>query len=1852
MGKQPKPGFTWIERKPPLTEDEKYDLAKSEAQRLKRMEGYLADCAERLESPLQERDDQRIENLAGGLTKLRTFAIALLWQRIALNTACRAIKIKDQEFIPPRGTDKELTQKEKKGLGKEVYLSQSVAGLITGCPELSSSDEQVIRQQGHFIAQKTLKPPPIQNRLAGNELFLEALGIGHKGAHEEMFHIEVESPDSELFHAYHQCASVLLKQAKRVLWWNARDFRHVFCNEIDKGRKDYRNEKGEKKKNELKALANYIPLPDKVLSRRRVPPGLLFDLEEGVHIVPVLGQDVSRRAGVITPEHHPDYLRYVLYRCLASEKERDGDEKLWDLAKHGFPPVPLRRERIQQCNDWFEKIGDVPASDPTNRIADEVLTTDGNWLEMLHLLCRIKRGTPDRLVGSSMGSPISSQVKLGRWSRSVVDAYAIFSARECRPAQTHRMLAYLARPLRIHAAITTNPDSLLEDAFREAGRPLRSFDVEVDPDLPGLLPDYRQVRAQDSVVKVNIRAIRDPKMQQGSPRLADKLNFYRYIFPRFPEFSRPSQGEPDHYTPGGRLLVVGLLPRFSLLPGLMEHVVKEAIAAASHPEIKSALDWVRQRRLGHTDYSRADRRYLGELGEALTKMAECLKASKYKAYRNQLKQLQEILNPPDADSNQSPEEWLNRAEESIDRWTKDFWQNFRGEMANQGHGTGERGSHALRLKLLLEESADAFKSHIKPALEARAMHALAATLRKNRLSAQWAVANFRIYWVCDGEMEERIIRDRFEPIFDASSASSALSFDDVFCLVHTRRPDIFLYELYQETCLCLPPGGLGYQFVNYVPPDPMQPVSKHQGDVDAAVDDLRESLKAADPKTVPSLRKKSAGYRLIPLPASKERGKLIAAYGGRGFSNAAATAFEKLQGQRIDANECVWLELADFANPEELRTQIFTSIAYRKGVLRREHISLALGRDAPETALNQIAQKLEIQRERWVVFLYGRSLPGANAGWRSNEFWGKEEFKRLFPILKSLQKIGLNIVYFPPPASRVAAMGEYFALPKKESTKPTTDTEVAAAVLKKPRKSAASANLDPSEPNGGWSPLHHMGLSQIFAKVVEWLNEGTDPDEPVKRGGNLAPDRKRDRLRFLYALSQFRHSRHFSALSSEATYPCPRRFAESIGFDNDESRAARVRGWIEDLCKIGLIRYKHGWFVWIHWEFRVYIQHCLEKGLEPSGEPIGALKESLPEVFFKDDGDDEGRKVLAWKSRIHHWIAEWYFKAFLASRHPLPLRECLYHHLSALRASPHAELPTDARRRIGELAHEDDDARKQYEEKAQLGYQQQLARSAVLEIIKTLRIARPSIRFWFNQETADFIIGSTEAEVDSNVKPLAKTLDTIYKELNEEGFFEAVKLQIPWEQLNEELNSVALLLYTEAGTHLGFDLGAKEDVVIPSANPAIDKPAQETPEQMQHAAHRRYSTAVENVCSILNDEGLEENDVATLCHARDPGNCHFTLGKWLMGFTGNGESPTPILSPKQMNQVFQTVSFLLQLQVKRCKLFEAYLESRSKGSDGAEDFWPKEMHEEFDLESNAPRFQLIDRNWAQVCALASSVARLSGLLDPDNLDLQLRENVTSRALYGLALAHLRRFAEAHRRLDEAGAYLANSRAATYHAEWGVLALRRAEVYLLQSIDHYVTLPFTRGVESTIRKRLVHLDDAWADLERAGRFFGGETRSNWWWGRFHVIKLKVLAELEILRRDAHEVTGEPTIKGRIGPLARRARIHRFKQIRSTIVDGLALYPSDPYRNGKLLDTLLHMWQENGRASGCEGEIRKDLKNWYELNEATKVSKFVADALSLKEWSTLNPQDVDQDLAREFVKLTKQQFEKWLTETTPD
>lgn len=217
-----------------------------------------------------------------------------------------------------------------------------------------------------------------------------------------------------------------------------------------------------------------------------------------------------------------------------------------------------------------------------------------------------------------------------------------------------------------------------------------------------------------------------------------------------------------------------------------------------------------------------------------------------------------------------------------------------------------------------------------------------------------------------------------------------------------------------------------------------------------------------------------------------------------------------------------------------------------------------------------------------------------------------------------------------------------------------------------------------------------------------------------------------------------------------------------------------------------------------------------------------------------------------------------------------------------------------------------------------------------------------------------------------------------------------------------------------------------------------------------------------------------------------------------------------------------------------------------------------------------------------IYTLVTSITRY--VRDHDFLQI---ENTYIRTHYGVLLAELGRFKEAHRRLNEATGYLSKSSKAEDGLAWAVTELRRAETYLLQARAARRT--GQEEIGGGFRSAAAYLDDMRFALERAKQRFVNQRKDVWWW--------TLLPELEL-----------SCFLARKDLLSMKLTERDVDQCREIVGQSLLVVNSDSSRLARLLDLLMAIDNSSGRRL-FKAETEQIFKRFRGAQRALGLRKYV-------------------------------------------
>jgi hypothetical protein len=936
----------------------------------------------------------------------------------------------------------------------------------------------------------------------------------------------------------------------------------------------------------------------------------------------------------------------------------------------------------------------------------------------------------------------------------------------------------------------------------------------------------------------------------------------------------------------------------------------------------------------------------------------------------------------------------------------------------------------------------------------------------------------RVYWVCHNA-DDRACLSR---IFPEKAYEGK-----VICTV-TERLDLLLYELHQALCLCLPPGGATYPTNHNLPPQPDAPLSPVQtlepttsrGEP-PGVDDILDALELR--VNGRSRRSMASNVRTAPSPSTDDiSGALppcaVVLDGKAGVLRAMSAVFNHSSASRIDK---VWLELEDFRDTESLAHELFQTMAIRRGIFQLGHVELCPV--APPAGDEQqwrehvaaITPALGINPERWLIALYGRHEPGCCSGWIEgdssdaiNDLWDESEQKELAAFLRAMSRARFRIMYAPYSADvverkqtlgrevqRAIERARRLSGVAHRSCITQTETRTRAAFAKAELGGWKDVWITPASDDDEAVPVFCGKLDAIaeYARIPDDDKAAPFVDAPAREAGaggsvdgvggceRIEKERKKsDRLRLeryaaVHAASLFRHSRHPTALLSDAVVRASSRF-HAFRADRDLERNQLLEDWCHQVSKNSRpFYYKPGGLFWADQDILIGTRELTEKLVESTlhGQP----------------------PLRARAARAHFMIAEWYLGAFQISGHASTLMEAAYHFFQCvLRSRDAVPAPPSERE----------------EAECKLHWW----RLGAYELIKTLRCGRPVLSFWFGKAQIREWFGKKARD------RVVKEVLVAGTEILERQSAKDVEAKLVESLLEAELLCLGVGVEDRRGS-VG-EGGAANGKAAAASDEAVAAPGEGTSESDGRHAQKKCLSAYRSLLGLALPATNASNDHAEVLSPPDfdsaaeeswESTAKAAITPRIQALLGN--TPKTGVATKPLHDVLDAwrmdpADALLSAKV----VFSALLPDPETGTRELQLLvtWTgwlstraerqEYAHGQHDRSASASgqgtacaALPLLDRSeaevlqpWVRVTVFAEAAERAARRLPPGLERFAERQHAEALGLHGVALARLQRFFEAHRRLNQSHGLLMSSGAPL--ADLGTLSLRRAEVFLLEA----------------------------------------------------------------------------------------------------------------------------------------------------------------------------------------------------------
>jgi hypothetical protein len=909
-----------------------------------------------------------------------------------------------------------------------------------------------------------------------------------------------------------------------------------------------------------------------------------------------------------------------------------------------------------------------------------------------------------------------------------------------------------------------------------------------------------------------------------------------------------------------------------------------------------------------------------------------------------------------------------------------------------------------------------------------------------------------------------------------------------------HNSEYVLYELFQRLTLRLPPGGFNYQYDQYIPPIPEKVVNSTKGGIPE-----RENLKAirsniskwmieylSDDNSNNTSESTLEDYQNYGVFAS---GNLVSLVNRHGVSNYSGEVFRKLVEKRM---RCLWFELEDFLSPFELLSQIFYSAMLQLGRIHHEISQVEysdfhgakLSDESEQRLKDQIeghVSSLKMTPNDWVLFVYGRNTPGECSGLTDNIKWDniEDEFSNLHCILKILTDCKFKIVYMPSTQERAdQCLKNYKEFGHSmDDIGNQNDIQYFYNLHKniKPKPQIIKSLY-------AQDAAYYTSIN--VREYLQYLLSENDEDSWIK-------------LRFLYACSLFRQSRHFNSLISEAVYPCEKRFNYE-GYDNDYERSEKVREWQIHYAQLGIFLIKPGGYIWKYRDVRVGIKAYLEK---------------------QKTNKNKINTFLSIKSRTHYWIGDWYHKALFSTLHPTPLKESVYHMVSAIRYAKHARQKYD----------------KTTPKSSDYKYRFSIILRSIYRITKILLHSKDRIPGWINdasyeqclsaQSIINSFLGAFEIVSLQNDNAIADTIRTLVGDHSEEGMSDWIsdEYTVVFKAALMDMIKESHLLALHRNKAEGKNFISK---VINLRNPVINP--------LDAIVYSNKLNSVElDPWRYQNHEGndfyryiSEIMDETTVIH---DSIAYQALKKYILNDLSNSVNQAEKIEKdawsKELDKAYSAVRFTIvekafnrpheiAMCITSCSDVAHLLIRRSKmllRQRLSLKYVNKTVKK---AQANISHAELEERTWVAVTTVCALGIDLCRFLPVSYIDVEMELSAKMHSLYGLALGNLNRFNEAFRRINESLTLNFYFHDARKRHNSIACYLRRVEIILLQQVSEFEKCPAVlaedmHSMSSDQQRRLVQLlDKAYFNLGMAQDCFPTENYEPFWRGRLIMLQLRL------------------------------------------------------------------------------------------------------------------------------------------------
>jgi len=561
--------------------------------------------------------------------------------------------------------------------------------------------------------------------------------------------------------------------------------------------------------------------------------------------------------------------------------------------------------------------------------------------------------------------------------------------------------------------------------------------------------------------------------------------------------------------------------------------------------------------------------------------------------------------------------------------------------------------------------------------------------------------------------------------------------------------------------------------------------------------------------------------------------------------------------------------------------------------------------------------------------------------------------------------------------------------------------------------------------------------------------------------------------RCIYISTLLRQSRSINVFFSEAFFP---RLGTNNTFeqDNTAKNELAISYIIKQLEDFGVCSTKPGGYIWIN----------------------GDLRNTLTEKYKENIHNN--KTFDSQKSESHFCIGNWYFQAFLSSSNPSPLTEAFYHWFTAI----NNELSL-INEKSGQHNIEDHFI---------------ILASCFGELCKGARLASKFVKHWMYDKngTLNFskenILQALNPEENINIGKI----DIIFgaSEIKKNDDYHKYIIALIKDFLIQSRN-----IETELRHESGYSIirSTKMDTfgVLDKQKPKFLNIDQDIEIDYFSLNKKNNGSIIEEIedkfnSRILEDFGLQQDRISIL-------NVFKIIRKHI-----NEAAKKDLNNPK----VLQDTVKKLKLKFRAAKektIFDFFNEpyiliASIKFYSSASYILIKHLKTlKYHKDYKDSKITVI--YWLSISSICTHCLDLLKVFWPKYHTDEISLKPKCLSMNALALAHLNQFHEAQRNINYSTSWNFNFGERQSLVSLASITIRQAEIHLLEA--DFIGDKLNSDVNQ-FRRFITKLDDCYTTLEKAENIMSASNHSSLWWGRLHILKLKLYGNCNVKNMEINEL----------------------------------------------------------------------------------------------------------------------------------